>query len=88
MVDGGSKDVQSNSGIRDLLSTTMSLPEAKPTPASAAPAGKEMSAKEIEDAIMMPPPPNPLPKVILEPEMNGLQEALQVRPCPETSLHS
>ncbi|KAH6917141.1 hypothetical protein BKA70DRAFT_1251430 [Coprinopsis sp. MPI-PUGE-AT-0042] len=55
----------------------MSLPDARSTTAPAAGTGKEMSAKEIEDAIMMPPPPNPAPKVILEPEMNGLQEALQ-----------
>lgn len=66
----------------------MSLPDAKSTPAPAAETGKDMSAKEIEDAIMMPPPPNPSSKVILEPEMTGLQEALQVRPVPESWLHS
>jgi len=44
-------------------------------PTASAPTPK--TAKEIEDRLAMPPPPAPSKKVILEPELNGLKDALK-----------
>ncbi|KAJ3540619.1 hypothetical protein NMY22_g4223 [Coprinellus aureogranulatus] len=38
---------------------------------------QQKSAKEIEDAKAMPPPPLPAKSVILEPELNALQDSLK-----------
>jgi hypothetical protein len=43
----------------------------------AAPA-QQKTAKEIEDAKAMPPPPVPTKSILLEPELNALQDSLKV----------
>ncbi|KAJ2913026.1 hypothetical protein MD484_g7382, partial [Candolleomyces efflorescens] len=38
---------------------------------------KSRARKEIDDALAMPPPPNPVKDVILEPELNALSDSLK-----------
>jgi hypothetical protein len=40
---------------------------------------KPRTQKEIDDALAMPPPPNPIKDVILEAELNALSDSLKVR---------
>lgn len=49
---------------------------------SVGPSTQQKTAKELEDAKAMPPPPLPTKSIILEPELNALQDSLKVRtPC-------
>ena len=43
---------------------------------------QQKTAKEIQDAKAMPPPPVPVKGVLLEPELNALQDSLKVRVSP------
>lgn len=47
--------------------------------AEATQASKPRTQKEIDDALAMPPPPNPIKDIILEPELYALTDSLKVQ---------